>query len=80
MAGGTRACINLITSNRKQSSVAKLFMMKSAAVRMVYSQLDRILRIAPGGSQALRRYVAHIYTPIFDFVDCPVIMVDLGIR
>jgi hypothetical protein len=29
-----RACINLITSaDRKQSSVAKLFMMKSAAVR-----------------------------------------------
>jgi hypothetical protein len=32
MAGGTRACINLITSARKQSSVAKLFMMKSAAL------------------------------------------------
>jgi hypothetical protein len=27
MAGGTHACINLITSDRKQSSVAKLFMM-----------------------------------------------------
>jgi hypothetical protein len=32
-------------SDRKQSSVAKLSMMKSAAVCMVCSQLDRILRI-----------------------------------
>jgi hypothetical protein len=34
MAGGTRACINLITSDRRriQSSVVKLFMMKSAAL------------------------------------------------
>jgi hypothetical protein len=55
MAGGTRACINLITSDRKQSSVAKLFMMKSAAMPMVCSQLDRILQIAPGGSQALQK-------------------------
>jgi hypothetical protein len=42
MAGGTRVCINLITSDRKQSSVAKLFMMKSATVRMVCSQLGQI--------------------------------------
>jgi hypothetical protein len=32
MARGTRACISLITSHRRQSSVAKLFMMKSAAL------------------------------------------------
>jgi hypothetical protein len=36
-----------------------------------------------GSPRAVRKLYGgrlHVYTPIFDFVDCPVIMVDLGIR
>jgi hypothetical protein len=47
MAGGTLTRINLMTSDRKQSSVAKLFMMKSAAVRIVSIGLD--YTDCPGG-------------------------------
>jgi hypothetical protein len=79
-----RARINLITSaERKQSSVAKLFMMKYAA--LCDADGVQVNWIGFYGSPRADRKLyegrlhTNVYTPIFDFVDCPVIMVDLGL-